>query len=54
MNLPKVITDLIKVQDNYDTIPYAKCFSETGKMFNEAKIHIGRLKILDWIALYTS
>lgn len=50
MNLPKVISDLVKAQDNYDSVAYANCFSETGIMFDEGKTHIGRTEIQHWIA----
>lgn len=45
MNLPKVITDLIKAQDDFDSAAYANCFSETGVMFDEGKTHKGRTEI---------
>lgn len=45
MNLPKVITDLIKAQNNFDSVAYANCFSETGVMFDEGKNHTGRVEI---------
>lgn len=44
-NLPKVITDLIKAQNDFDSIAYANCFSETGVMFDEGKNHTGRVEI---------
>jgi hypothetical protein len=50
MNLPKVIADLVKAQDNYDSVAYANCFSETGVMFDEGKTHQGRTEIQHWIA----
>lgn len=50
MNLPKVITDLVKAQDNHDSVAYANCFSETGVMFDEGKTHTGRTEIQHWIA----
>lgn len=45
MNLPKVIADLIKAQDNFDSVAYANCFSETGVMCDEGKTHKGRVEI---------
>ncbi|RZJ51911.1 MAG: nuclear transport factor 2 family protein [Flavobacterium sp.] len=45
MNLPKVITDLIKAQDTFDSVAYANCFSDTGVMFDEGKTHKGRVEI---------
>lgn len=45
MNLPKVISDLITAQNNFDSVAYANCFAETGVMFDEGKIHTGRVEI---------
>lgn len=45
MNLPKVVTDLIKAQNEFDSVAYANCFSETGVMHDEGKTHTGRLEI---------
>lgn len=45
MNLPKVVTDLIKAQDDFDSVAYANCFAETGTMFDEGKAHTGRTEI---------
>jgi hypothetical protein len=49
MNLPKVITDLVDAQNNFDSIAYAKCFSENAVVFDEGKTHNGRLEIQHWI-----
>jgi hypothetical protein len=45
MNLPKVIEDLVKAQDNYDSVAYANCFSENGIMVDEGNTHAGRIEI---------
>lgn len=45
MNLPKVIIDLIEAQNNFNSVAYANCFSETGVMFDEGKNHTGRVEI---------
>ncbi|HEY1047691.1 MAG TPA: nuclear transport factor 2 family protein [Bacteroidia bacterium] len=50
MNLPKVIADLVKAQDQHDSIAYANCFSETGVMHDEGKTQTGRIEIQKWIA----
>ena len=50
MNLPQVIADLVKAQDNHDSVAYANCFSETGVMYDEGKTHTGRTQIQHWIA----
>lgn len=49
MNLPKIITDLIKAQNEFDAVTYANLFSETAKVFDEGKTHKGRLEIERWI-----
>ncbi|RYF20995.1 MAG: nuclear transport factor 2 family protein [Flavobacteriales bacterium] len=49
MNLPKVITDLVKAQDNFDSIAYADCFTENAIVFDEGKTHKGKKEIKDWI-----
>jgi hypothetical protein len=49
MDLPTIIADLLKAQDNYDSIAYANCFSETAVVFDENKTHRGRIEIGDWI-----
>ncbi|MES3018787.1 MAG: nuclear transport factor 2 family protein [Bacteroidota bacterium] len=50
MNLPKIITDLIKAQDKHDSVAYAACFSENGVVFDEGKTYKGRTEIQQWIA----
>ncbi len=49
MNLPKVITDLVKAQDHFDSATYANCFTETAVVFDEGKIHNGKSEIKNWI-----
>ncbi len=49
MNLPKVVTELIKTQNNFDSVAYAKCFTETAVVFDEGKTHKGRKEIENWI-----
>lgn len=48
-NLPKVIEDLVKAQDNFDSNAYANCFTETAVVFDEGKTHQGRKEIEKWI-----
>lgn len=50
MKFPKVITDLVKAQDNFDSVAYANCFSETAVVFDEGNTHNGRKEIEHWIA----
>lgn len=49
MNLPQVLADLVKTQNNFDSIAYANCFSETAVVFDEGKTHTGRKEIENWI-----
>lgn len=49
MNLPKVLTDLIKAQNEFDAVTYANLFSETAEVFDEGKTHKGRIEIERWI-----
>lgn len=50
MNLPKVIAALVTAQNNFDSVAYANCFSETAVVFDEGKTHNGRTEIERWIA----
>jgi len=49
MNLPKVVADLIKAQNEFDAVAYANLFSETAVVFDEGKTHNGRPEIERWI-----
>jgi hypothetical protein len=49
MNLPKVVAELIRTQNNFDSVAYAKCFSQTAVVFDEGKTYNGRKEIEDWI-----
>lgn len=49
MNLPKVISDLVTAQNQYDGTAYANCFSETAVVFDEGETHTGRKAIREWI-----
>ena len=44
MNLPKILTDLIKAQNEFDAVTYANLFSETAVVFDEGKTHMEDLK----------
>ncbi|MBT2620040.1 MULTISPECIES: nuclear transport factor 2 family protein [Chryseobacterium] len=50
MNLPKVVSDLVKTQNNFDSVAYANCFSETAVVYDEGKTYKGRKEIEHWIA----
>lgn len=49
MNLPKVITDLVKAQDHFDSNAYANCFTETAVVFDEGNAYNGKTEIKNWI-----
>lgn len=49
MNLPNVIANLTKAQNNFDSVAYANCFSETAIVFDEGKNHNGKTEIQQWI-----
>lgn len=50
MNLPKVISELVKAQNEFDSTAYANCFAETAVVHDEGKVHTGRTEIEHWIA----
>ncbi|MDR3023488.1 nuclear transport factor 2 family protein [Chryseobacterium sp.] len=50
MKLPKVVANLVEAQNNYDSVAYANCFSETATVFDENKIYKGRIEIQNWIS----
>jgi ketosteroid isomerase-like protein len=50
MNLPKVITELLMAQNNFDSVAYANCFSDTAVVFDEGNTHKGKAEIQAWIA----
>lgn len=49
MNLPKVISALVKAQNEFDSTAYANCFAETAIVHDEGKVHTGRTEIEHWI-----
>lgn len=49
MNLPSVIADLAQAQQNFDSVAYSNCFSETALVFDEGKTHKGKVEIQQWI-----
>ena len=49
MNLPTIVSDLIKAQNNFDSEAYASCFSENAVVFDEGQTHNGRAAIANWI-----
>jgi hypothetical protein len=49
MNLPNVLAELVKAQDNFDSVAYANCFSEIAVVFDEGNTYKGRTEIKEWI-----
>lgn len=49
MNLPNVISELVKAQDQFNSLAYANCFSETAIVSDEGKTYNGRAEIQQWI-----
>lgn len=49
MNLPKVVSNLVKAQNDFDSTAYADCFSETAVVLDEGRTHTGRKEIEHWI-----
>lgn len=49
MNLPDVVTELVKAQNSFDSKAYADCFTESAVVFDEGKTHTGRKEIESWI-----
>lgn len=50
MKLPKVISALVKAQNEFDSTAYANCFTDTAIVHDEGKVHTGRTDIQKWIA----
>lgn len=48
-NLPNILSELVRTQNNFDSEGYANCFSETAVVFDEGKTHTGRKEIENWI-----
>lgn len=49
MNLPNVLLALTNAQNNFDSVAYSNCFSETAIVFDEGKTHQGKKEIQQWI-----
>jgi hypothetical protein len=45
MNLPKVVSDFVNGQNNFDSEASANCFSVNGIMLEEGKPYTGRVEI---------
>ncbi len=48
MNLPIVITALLKAQDNFDSAAYAQCFADNAIVYDEGRTHNGPAEIKAW------
>ncbi|ADQ78499.1 hypothetical protein Palpr_0338 [Paludibacter propionicigenes WB4] len=49
MNLPEVVSELVKAQNRHDSIVYANCFAETAVVVDEGQTYNGRTEIERWI-----
>ncbi|UII29108.1 nuclear transport factor 2 family protein [Fulvivirga maritima] len=49
MNLPPVVTHLVRAQDNFDSVAYSNCFSATAVVHDEGKTYQGKAEIQNWI-----
>jgi len=49
MNLPKVIAELVRTQNEFDSAAYTECFAENAQVFDEGKTHNGKEEIEKWI-----
>lgn len=49
MNLPNMITELVKAQNEFDSRAYANCFTENAAVSDEGKTHYGKTEIENWI-----
>lgn len=49
MNLPNIISELVKAQNEFDSAAYANCFTENAVVFDEGKTHNGIAEIENWI-----
>lgn len=50
MNLPNIVSELVKSQALFDSHAYANCFTHTAVVFDEGKTHNGKTEIQNWIA----
>jgi hypothetical protein len=49
MNLPDIISKVVKAQNEFDSAAYAGCFAEHAQVFDEGKTHHGKAEIESWI-----
>lgn len=50
MNLPNVISELVRTQNNSDSAAYADCFTETAVVIDEGSTYNGKKEVKDWIS----
>lgn len=48
MDLPIILKNLLKAQENFDSASYSECFSDDAQVFDEGKTHKGKEEIKDW------
>ncbi|KUJ60780.1 hypothetical protein AR687_15320 [Flavobacteriaceae bacterium CRH] len=48
MNLPIILSDLVKAQNKFNTTEYANCFAPEAIVFDEGEKHQGREAIRKW------
>ncbi|SDQ32888.1 hypothetical protein SAMN05421664_1167 [Chryseobacterium soldanellicola] len=48
MDLPIILKNLLKAQENFDSISYSECFSDDAIVFDEGKTHNGKEEIKRW------
>ncbi|MEY8760424.1 nuclear transport factor 2 family protein [Chryseobacterium tongliaoense] len=49
MNLPNIISELVKAQNEFNSAAYANCFAENAEVFDEGKTYNGKAEIENWI-----
>jgi len=49
MNLPNIVSKLVKAQNEFDSHAYTDCFTETAIVHDEGKTHKGKTEIQNWI-----
>ncbi|SHF03346.1 hypothetical protein [Chryseobacterium sp. OV279] len=49
MNLPNIISEMIKAQNEFNSSAYANCFTENAEVYDEGKNHNGKTEIENWI-----
>lgn len=49
MNLPEILQELVKAQNNADSASFTSLFSENAKVFDEAQTHTGKTEIKAWV-----